>query len=73
MIEVVGLLAFGWKEGGLSRRKSRFGAGMPAPDDDITISIDAKMLTEAVFRDTDLDKLLDSLKCDQDRLDTRGR
>ena len=61
MIVVVGLLAFGGKDDGLSRRKSRIGAGIPAPNDDVTMPIGAKMLTEAVFRDTGLDGLLDSL------------
>ena len=46
----------------MSRRKSRIGAGIPAPNDDVTMPIGAKMLTEAVFRDTGLDELLDSLK-----------
>ncbi len=49
----------------MSRRKSRIGAGIPAPNDDVTMPIGAKMLTEAVFRDTGLDVLLDSLKRDQ--------
>ena len=37
MIVVVGLLAFGGKDDGLSRRKSRIGAGIPAPNDDVTM------------------------------------
>ena len=65
MIVVVGLLAFGGKDDGLSRRKSRIGACIPAPNEDVTMPIGAKMLTEAVFRDTGLDDLLDSLKRDQ--------
>ena len=56
---------FGGKDDGLSRRKSRIGAGIPAPNDDVTMPIGAKKLTEAVFRDTGLDVLLDSLKRDQ--------
>ena len=31
----------------MSRRKSRIGAGIPAPNDDVTMPIGAKMLTEA--------------------------
>lgn len=49
----------------MSRKKSKIGAGIPAPNDDVTMPIGAKMLTEAVFRDTGLDELLDSLKRDQ--------
>lgn len=49
----------------MSRRKSRIGAGIPAPNDNVTMPIGAKILTEAVFRDTGLDELLDSLKRDQ--------
>lgn len=67
MIAVVDLLAFGGKDDRLSRRKSRIGAGIPAPNDDVTMPIGANMLTEAVFRDTGLDVLLDS------RSATRGR
>ncbi len=48
----------------MSRRKSRIGAGIPAPNEDVTIPIGAKMLTEAVFRDTGIDDLFDTLKRD---------
>lgn len=65
MITVVDLLPFGGGNDGLSRRKSRIGAGIPAPNVDVTMPIGAKMLTEAVFRDTGLDDLLDTLKRDQ--------
>ena len=72
MIVVVGLLAFGGKDDGLSRRKSRIGACIPAPNEDVTMPIGAKMLTEAVFRDTGLDDLLYSLKRDQGGLRLKG-
>ena len=49
----------------LSRRKSRIGAGIPAPNDDVTMPIGSKILTEAVFRDADLDAFLDALKRDR--------
>lgn len=49
----------------MSRRKSRIGAGIPAPNDDVTMPIGSKILTEAVFRDTGLDTFLDALKRDQ--------
>ncbi len=65
MVAVFGLLVFGGKDDGLSCRKSRIGAGIPAPNDGVTMPIGAKMLTEAVFRDTGLDDLLNSLKRDQ--------
>ena len=49
----------------MSRRKSRIGAGIPAPNDDVTMPIGSKILTEAVFGDTGLDVFLDALKRDQ--------
>ena len=57
MIVVVGLLVYGGQDDGLSRRKSRIGAGIPTPNDDVTMPVGAKMLTGAVFRDTGLDEL----------------
>ena len=33
---------------GLSRRKSRIGAGIPAPNDDVSMPIGSKILTEVV-------------------------
>ena len=66
MVVVVGGLASGGKDGGLSRRKSRIGTGTPTPNDEMTIPIDVEILAEAMFRDTSLDELLDSLKHDYD-------
>ena len=62
MIVVICLLAFGGKDDRLSRRKSMIWTGIMDPDADVTMPIGVKMLTEAMFRDTGLDKLLDSLK-----------
>ena len=49
----------------MSRRRSKNGASIPAPNDDVTMPIGAKMLTEAVFRETSLDAFLDALKRDR--------
>lgn len=57
----VDLSVFGGTDDGLSRRKSRICAGIPAPNDDVTMPIGSKILTEAVFRDTVLDTFLDAL------------
>lgn len=50
MIVIVGLFVSGRKDNVLSRRKSRIGVGIPAPNDDVMMPIGTKMLTEAVFR-----------------------
>lgn len=44
MVVVVGGLAYGGKDDGLSRRKSRIGTDTPAPNKDVTIQIGTKML-----------------------------
>ena len=44
MVVVVGGLASGGKDGGLSRRKSRIGTGTPTPNDEMTIPIDVEIL-----------------------------
>lgn len=48
----------------MSRSKSRIGVGIPVPNEDVTMPIGAKMLTGAVFRDTGIDDLFDTLKRD---------
>lgn len=60
-----------WREGWwIVPQESRIGTGTPTPNDEMTIPIDVEILAEAMFRDTSLDELLDSLKHDYDYMST---
>lgn len=52
---VIDLLPFSREHDRLSHKKNRIGTEIPAPNDDTTILIDAKMMTETMFGDTRLD------------------
>ena len=49
----------------MSHRRRKINAVIPKPNDNITMTMSTKVIVDAVFSDTGLDRFLDGLKRDQ--------